>query len=107
MYAFLALRFLCEGMENSRPVMYFGFLGLGVNVLANYGLIYGHWGLPALGAIGCGYATSAVWCIEFLGLVVYVQRHPRLGCLGIFDRFEWPRADWLRELLRLGPSTLC
>lgn len=102
MYAFLALRFLCEGMENSRPVMYFGFLGLGVNVIANYGLIYGHWGLPALGAIGCGYATSAVWCVEFLGLVIYIHRHPKLGALGIFDRFEWPRADLLRELLHLG-----
>ncbi|MCP4203578.1 MAG: MATE family efflux transporter [bacterium] len=102
MYAFLALRFLCEGMEISRPVMYFGFIGLGVNVVANYGLIYGRWGLPALGAVGCGYATSAVWCTEFIGLVVYIRRHPKLGSLGIFDHFEWPRADWIRELLRLG-----
>ena len=102
MYAFLALRFLCEGMENSRPVMYFGFIGLGVNVIANYGLIYGHWGLPALGAIGCGYATSAVWSIELVGLVVYIRRHPKLASLGIFDHFEWPRADLLLELFRLG-----
>jgi MATE family multidrug resistance protein len=102
MYAFLALRFLCEGMEISRPVMYFGFVGLLVNIVGNYGLIYGRWGLPALGAVGCGYATSAVWCTEFLGLVVYIHRHPKLAPLGIFDRFEWPRAGWLRELLRLG-----
>lgn len=101
-YGFLALRFLCEGMEISRPVMYFGFIGLGVNVVANYGLIYGHWGLPALGAVGCGYATSAVFWTQFLGLVVYIRRHPRLSRLGVFDRFEWPRRRPIGELLRLG-----
>lgn len=102
MYGFLALRFLCEGMEISRPIMYFGFIGLGVNVVANYGLIYGRWGLPALGAVGCGYATSAVWWTELIGLIFYIGRHPRLGSLGIFDHFEWPRAAPLLRLLRLG-----
>lgn len=67
-FGFFALRFLCEGMSISRPIMYFGFAGLAVNVVANYGLIYGHWGLPALGAVGCGYATSLVWWTELIGL---------------------------------------
>ena len=102
MYAFFALRFLCEGMEISRPVMYFGFLGLIVNVIGNYGLIYGHWGLPALGAVGCGYATSAVWWTELVALVLYIRRHPRLGPLAVFQRFEWPYAPEIGALLRLG-----
>ncbi|MCZ6507108.1 MAG: MATE family efflux transporter [Acidobacteria bacterium] len=102
MYAFLALRFLCEGMEISRPIMYFGFVGLIVNVIGNYGLIYGHWGLPALGAVGCGYATSAVWWTELLGLVFYIRRHPRLGPLAVFERFDKPYLPTLAALLRLG-----
>lgn len=102
MYAFFALRFLCEGMEISKPVMYFGFVGLAVNVVANYGLIYGHWGLPALGAVGCGYATSAVWTTELIGLVLYIRRHPKLRSLSVFDDFEWPRVEPIRELLLLG-----
>lgn len=102
MYAFLTLRFLCEGMEISRPIMYFGFIGLGVNVIANYGLIYGKWGLPALGAVGCGYATSAVWWTEVIGLAIYIARDPKLGSLGIFDRFAWPDPRVLAQLLRLG-----
>jgi len=102
MYAFLALRFLCEGMEISRPVMYFGFIGLVVNVIANYGLIYGHWGLPALGAVGCGYATSAVWWTELAGLMIYIRRHQRISGLNVFERLEWP--DWSRiaPLLAIG-----
>jgi MATE family multidrug resistance protein len=102
MYLFLALRFLCEGMGISRPIMYFGFVGLGVNVVANYGLIYGRWGLPALGAVGCGYATSAVWWVELLGLALYVRHHGRLSSLRIFERLEAPRRAALVALLRLG-----
>ncbi len=102
MYLFLALRFLCEGVEISRPVMYFGFVGLAVNVVANYGLIYGHWGLPRLGAVGCGYATSAVWWTELAGLVAYVRLHPKLRRLHVFGRFDRPRVEPLLELLRLG-----
>jgi len=102
MYLFLALRFLCEGMGISRPIMYFGFVGLGVNVVANYGLIYGRWGLPALGAVGCGYATSAVWWVELVGLILYVRHHPTLSRLGIFARLEAPRRAQLLALLRLG-----
>lgn len=102
MYAFLALRFLCEGMEISRPVMYFGFVGLAVNVVANSVLIYGRLGFPALGAVGCGYATSAVWWTELAGLIIYIRYHPRLRPLRLFERFEWPRAEVLGGLLRLG-----
>lgn len=102
MYLFLVLRNLCEGMGISRPIMYFGFVGLGVNVVANYGLIYGRWGLPALGAVGCGHATSAVWWVELVGLALYVRRAPRLRRLGVFDRLEAPRPPELLALLRLG-----
>lgn len=102
MYLFLALRFLCEGMGISRPIMYFGFVGLGVNVVANYALIYGRWGLPALGAVGCGHATSAVWWVELVGLALYVRRHPRLRSFALFERLEAPRRAVLLGLLRLG-----
>ena len=102
MYAFLALRFMCEGMSISRPVMYFGFVGLAVNVVANYALIYGHWGMPKLGAVGCGYATSAVWWTELVGLVIYISRHRRLARLKVFERFDWPSLRQLRGLARLG-----
>ncbi len=102
MFAFLSLRFLCEGMGNSRPVMYFGVLGLGVNVVANYVLIYGKWGLPALGAIGCGYATSIVWWTVLAAIAVYIRRHSTLSELAIFERLEGPDGRRISELLRLG-----
>lgn len=102
MYLFLVLRFLCEGMGISRPIMYFGFVGLAVNVVLNYGLIYGRWGLPALGAVGCGYATSAVWWIELAGLALYVHHEARLRRLAVFERWEAPRLRPILALLKLG-----
>lgn len=102
MYAFLALRFLCEGMGLSRPVMYFGFVGLAVNVVGNYGLIYGRWGLPALGAVGCGYATSAVWTVELVGLILYIRRHELLAPLKVFARFDRPNWSEIGALLAVG-----
>ncbi|MEZ5331944.1 MAG: MATE family efflux transporter [Thermoanaerobaculia bacterium] len=102
MYLFLVLRFLCEGMGISRPIMYFGLVGLAFNVVLNYGLIYGRWGLPALGAVGCGHATSAVWWIELVGLGLYVRHESRLRRLEIFRRIEAPHLPSILGLLRLG-----
>lgn len=55
---FLALRSGAEGLSLPRLSMLAGFFGLTVNIIANYLLIYGKMGLPALGGVGCGWATS-------------------------------------------------
>jgi len=100
--AFFTLRFLCEGIGFTRPVMYFAVLGLGFNVLANWLLIYGHWGFPALGAVGVGYATATVVWIQFLGITWMVARSGRLRPLGLFSHFEWPRRAPIGEILHVG-----
>jgi multidrug resistance protein, MATE family len=45
------------GRGDSRTVLLINVAGLAVNGLAAYGLIYGHWGAPALGIVGAGWAT--------------------------------------------------
>lgn len=99
---YLVLRFTSEGLGASRPVLYFGLLGLPVNVLANWVLMYGRWGFPELGAVGCGYATSAVWLTQAAAMLVYMARHPRYRGLGLFDRFEPPDRATISRLLRVG-----
>ena len=42
--------------------------GLGLKVLLNYALIFGHLGLPRLGAVGCGLASLIVhWALFLMG----------------------------------------
>jgi multidrug resistance protein, MATE family len=55
---FFALKGGGDGLAKPRLSMVAGFAGLGINIVANYLLIYGKLGLPALGGAGCGWATS-------------------------------------------------
>ena len=101
-FAYLILRFLSEGIGFTKPIMLIGFLGLIVNVAGNYVLIYGKLGFPALGAMGCGLATSlAMWAMLFGGIVLVI-RHPRFRSCTPFTQFEMPRWRQLKPLLRLG-----
>jgi MATE family multidrug resistance protein len=101
-FVYLLLRFLSDGLHASRPGLYFGLLGLPVNVAANYVLMYGKLGFPALGAVGLGYATAVVWWAQGLALLAYVALHPRYRALGLFARLEPPRRGEIAGLLRVG-----
>ena len=49
---YMVLRSMSEGLGATRPTLYFGLVGLAVNVPADWVLMYGKLGLPALGADG-------------------------------------------------------
>jgi MATE family multidrug resistance protein len=52
------LRFSAEGLGQTRPICYAGFLGLLCNGVLDWLLLFGHFGMPRLGAVGCGFATT-------------------------------------------------
>lgn len=99
---FQALRALSDGMSRTMPTMLIGFAGLLLNIPANYVLVYGKLGFPALGALGCGIATALVMWFMLLCMVIYLKRSPHFAPSGLFARFDWP--SWLtqRQLLGLG-----
>jgi multidrug resistance protein, MATE family len=99
---FFALRFASEGLGNTKPIMYIAFLGLLFNVLGNWLFMYGKFGLPRLGAIGCGVATAISLSMMFLALLTYTARHRAYKPFAFFERFERPDCKVLGELLRLG-----
>lgn len=96
-----ALRFFNEGFAQTRPAMIFGLVGLGANVILNYALIFGAFGAPALGVVGCGYATAAVFWLQFFGLAVYTLRTRRYESLELW-RVVAPRVAEIKSLLDLG-----
>ena len=90
------------GTAVSRPkvVMVINLSAVGIKALLNWILIYGHFGLPAMGATGAGLATAIVsWLSLLVGL--WVVTHDRY-----FRRFSLTlgRPSWSaqKELLRLG-----
>lgn len=99
---YLVLRLMSEGLALTRPAMYFGLLGVVINIAGNYALMFGHWGFPALGVIGCGYSTAIVVWIQFLGLALYVAARAHYRELDLFARVTRPDPRQIAELLRVG-----
>lgn len=102
MMAFLALRMGSDGIGWTRPAMYTALLALVVNIAGNYIFIYGKFGMPALGAVGCGVATSLTQWLIFAVMWLYVRHHARYRAFAPLESFEAPDYARLRELLRLG-----
>ena len=74
-YAFLVLRMFSEGMSITRPTMYISLIGLGANIISNYALMFGHFGFPALGAVGAGWTTSMVHWVMFCAMLIFCLKH--------------------------------
>src|SRR5512139_2601174 len=68
-----ALTSFFRGLGDTRTPLFATLLGIGVNVVLAYALIFGHFGLPQLGVAGAGVAIScASWtsCAVLLGFVL-------------------------------------
>lgn len=96
------LRYFSEGSGFTRLTMYIGFLGVILNIPFNYALMYGRWGMPALGAVGCGYATSMVLWLQVLLLYFFIRSHKHFKPFELFAQWEWPQWPRIKELLSVG-----
>jgi MATE family, multidrug efflux pump len=102
MAVFFVLRFTNEGIGVTRPIMYVSLFSLVSNVFLNYVLMFGKFGSPAFGAVGCGMASAiTIWLMSIL-LVVYVFKHPRYKPMKIFTRVAPIRLSIFAEVLSLG-----
>jgi len=98
---YVALRNVCDGLGETRPAMYISATVLPINALLNYGFVYGNFGLPELGGVGCGWATAIVLWIQLL-LMVIVVRRPFFAKANVFAQFDAPKPAELWRILRIG-----
>lgn len=96
------LRNFSEGLSHTLPTMIIGFVGLAVNIPANYALIHGKFGLPALGGVGCGYASALVFWAMLGAMILYTRRSALLGSFAIFSRLSAPDPARIGRIFRLG-----
>ncbi len=103
MLAYVALRCLCEGMSWTRPAMFIGLSMLAIKVPLNWLFIYGHPGLgiPAMGGVGCGWATAIVMAYSLVAMCTVVAVS-RARTSGVFSTFSGPNATEIGRLLKLG-----
>lgn len=102
MFAYMSLRFFNEGLSVTRPGMYFALIGVLVNIPGNYILMYGKLGFPELGAVGCGYATSLVELVMFIGMWWFTAAFQPYKRFNLFHKFRLPEWEYLKEILHVG-----
>ncbi len=95
-----ALRGFLEGHGDTRPILAVAALGVVLNVVGNELLMFGRLGLPRLGLVGTGYATSVVYLTMASSIGLYIaSRYRRYR---IFRGLRHPDLSTFRELLRIG-----
>ncbi|MDH1262770.1 MATE family efflux transporter [Pseudomonas sp. GD03944] len=99
---FHVLRCYSDGLGLTRPAMVLGLLGLLLNIPLNYVLIYGKLGFPALGSVGCGWATALVMLFMLLGMLWWIRRAPAYRASMPLQRFDPPQWALIKRLLGIG-----
>jgi MATE family multidrug resistance protein len=99
---YFAFRRYLQGMNVVAPVAFALISANVVNVAANYALIFGNWGFPALGVEGAGWATciSRAYMAGVLG--VAIVWHDRRYGTGLWVAARKPDLQRIRELVALG-----
>lgn len=100
-YAGVALISLYTGIARPRIVLATTLLLAIVNLVLNYGLIFGAFGLPEMGIGGSGLASSIAEGIAFVFFGVYMWFDHKNRVLQIFSK---PRLDWPMTLHQLRIS---
>jgi MATE family multidrug resistance protein len=88
------------GVSRPKAMMAVQVAGLLLKIALNYALIFGHFGLPRLGAVGCGLASLIAYWLLFLMGWGYTRLDSTYRRFAI--AWAWPRWGALREHLYLG-----
>jgi len=97
-----ALRGLTDGLGHTRVIMGFSVLSTLINLPLNYVFIYGKFGLPAMGGVGCGWATTISNSVAAVAMLAYLNRSMAYRKFHLLA--DWAKPNWpgIRYILRLG-----
>jgi MATE family multidrug resistance protein len=100
--AYRALYGYSTSVNQTKPVMLIAIAALAYNVAVNWLLVFGHFGLPKLGGLGCAVATgSGVW-LMLAAMLAWLTYAPAYRATYPFTHWEWPHWPEIAAMLRLG-----
>lgn len=89
-------------INQTKPLMAIALGALLLNVLVNWLLVFGNWGFPKLGGLGCAWATLLCVWFNLGGLLVWMRRSSAYRATWPFAAFEGPHWPKQWHLLKLG-----
>lgn len=101
-FAYNVLRSFIDALGKTNITMFITLLALPVNVVLNYLLIYGKGGLPMLGGVGAGVATSVTYWIIALAAVFIIHTKVPFHIYGIFTSLPRISLSAWKETFILG-----
>ena len=101
-FAYSTLKFFQEGIGITRINMNLSILSFLLNLIGNYVFMYGKLGIPALGAEGCGYATSISWWLILMLMIVCNKKNKILRTYNILRISTKAKMNDIRSLFSVG-----
>jgi MATE family multidrug resistance protein len=89
-------------INETRPIMFIALGGLAFNVLVNWLLVFGNFGFPRMGAIGCAVATAVGMWLMLAAMVWWVRTAPVYRATYPFGKWEGPDWQEIGAMFRLG-----
>ena len=99
---FQLLRNFVSALERPRVILWLSLAGIALNALLSWSLIWGHFGLPALGLLGGGVGSTLTWLILCGALMVVATRDRRFRRFYLFGRFWRFDRERTAAMVRLG-----
>lgn len=93
---------LCYGAHQQRLVIVASSAGVAVLLVSAYFLIFGKFGLPALGVAGLGYAMAAQGWSSLILLLIFLKHR---NCFVQYDLFTFrahKNINYLRQMFKIG-----
>lgn len=89
-------------INQTKPVMVIAVLGLLFNVFVNWLLVFGNWGMPKLGGVGCAVATGLCMWLMLGAMLAWIRIAPAYRQTYPFTHWEGPNWAEIASMLRLG-----
>ena len=102
MLLYQSIRAFAEGHGQTKIVMKIGISAVLLNLPLNYILIFGKLGMPEMGGVGCGWATTIVFWYMFIAGGLYLIYSRYFKPLNIFKQTLKPDSDKIKHQLSIG-----
>ncbi len=89
-------------INQTKPMMVIALIALLLNALTNWLLVFGNWGFPKLGGVGCAWSTMVCVWFHPVALLWWMRMAPAYRRTWPFAHWEGPQWPMLRSLLKLG-----